>query len=109
RRALLAEQKISPVIFFTGPDGTPHGGTPVGNVTADMTPQQLAFFKIVMLGNIDAKELGEARARNLVKFVEDGGSLILLGGAKAWTAGGLVQTDLGKTLPVHSADVKTIE
>jgi len=109
RRTLLAEQQISPVIFFTGPDGAPHGGTPVGNVTADMTPQQLAFFKIIMLGNIDAKELGETRARNLVKFVEDGGSLILLGGTKAWTAGGLVQTALGKTLPVHSTDVKTVE
>jgi hypothetical protein len=109
RRTLLSEQQISPVIFFTGPDGAPHGGTPVGNVTADMTPQQLAYFKIVMLGNIDAKELGETRARNLAKFVEDGGSLILLGGTKAWNAGGLVQTALGKTLPVHSADVKTLE
>jgi hypothetical protein len=109
RRALLAEQQISPVIFFTGPDGAPHGGTPVGNLTADMTPQELAFFKIVMLGNVDAKELGAARAKNLVKFVEDGGSLVLLGGTRAWTAGGLVQTDLGKALPVHSTDVKTLE
>jgi hypothetical protein len=109
RRTLMSEQQISPVIFFTGADGAPHGGTPVGNLTADMTPQQLAYFKVVMLGNIDAKELGEARARNLVKFVEDGGSLILLGGTKAWTTGGLVQTDLGKTLPVHGANVKTLE
>ena len=109
RRTLLAEQQISPVIFFTGPDGAPHGGTPVGNVTADMTPQQLAYFKIIMLGNIDAKELGAARAKNLVKFVEDGGSLILLGGTKGWTAGGLVETELGKMLPVRSTNVKTIE
>ena len=109
RRTLLAEQQISPVIFFTGADGAPVGGTPVGNVTADMTPQQLAFFKIVMLGNIDAKELGPERAKNLAKFVEDGGSLILLGGTKAWTAGGLPETDLGKTLPVRGTDVKTIE
>ena len=50
RRTLLGEQQISPVIFFTGPDGAPQGGTPVGNVTADMTPQQLAFFKIVHAG-----------------------------------------------------------
>ncbi len=109
RRTLLTEQQISPVIFFTGPDGAPHPGAPVGNVTAEMSPQQLAFFKIVMLGNIDAKELGEARARNLKKFVEDGGSLILLGGTKAWTAGGLVGTELGKVLPVRSAEVKTLE
>lgn len=109
RRTLLGEKQISPVIFFTGADGAPVGGTPVGKVTPDMTPQQLAYFKIVMLGNIDAKELGEARARNLVKFVENGGSLVLLGGTKAWTTGGLLQTELGKTLPVRSAEVTTIE
>ena len=109
RRTLLEEQQISPVIFFTGPDGAPHGGTPVGNVTADMTPQQLAFFKIVMLGNLDAKELGPTRAANLAKFVEDGGSLILLGGTKAWNAGGLAETALGKPLPVKATQVKTME
>jgi len=109
RRMLLAERQISPIIFFTGPDGAPHGGTPVGNVTADMTSQQLAYFKIIMLGNIDAKELGAARAKNLVKFVEEGGSLILLGGAKGWSAGGVAETDLGKILPVRGVDVKTLE
>ncbi len=109
RRTLLGEQQISPVIFFTGADGAPTGGTPVGNVTADMTPQQLAFFKIVMLGNIDAKELGPARAKNLAQFVENGGSLILLGGTKAWNAGGLVETELGKTMPVRATEVKTLE
>ena len=109
RRMLLSERQISPIIFFTGPDGSPQGGTPVGNVTADLTPQQLAYFKIIMLGNIDAKELGPARARNLVKFVEDGGSLILLGGAKGWTAGGLAETDLGKILPVRGSEIRTLE
>ncbi len=109
RRMLLGEQQVTPVIFFTGPNGAPVGGTQVGNVTPDMTPQQLAYFKIVMLGNLDAKELGEQRAKNLVKFVEDGGSLVLLGGTKAWTAGGLTGTDLGKTLPVRGGDIKTIE
>jgi hypothetical protein len=109
RRMLLSERQISPIIFFTGPDGSPQGGTPVGNVTAELTPQQLAYFKIIMLGNIDAKELGAARARNLVKFVEDGGSLILLGGAKGWTAGGLAETDLGKILPVRGSEIRTLE
>lgn len=109
RRTLLSERQVSSIIFFTGPDGAPRGGTPVGNVTADMTPQQLAYFKIIMLGNIDAKELGASRAKNLVKFVEDGGSLILLGGAKGWNAGGLAETDLGKILPVRGGEVRTLE
>ncbi len=109
RRTLLSERQISPIIFFTGPDGSPRGGTPVGNVSADMTPQQLAFFKIILLGNIDGRELGAARAKNLVKFVEDGGSLVLLGGAKGWTEGGLAETDLGKILPVRGSNVRTLE
>jgi len=109
RRTLLAETQISPVIFFTGANGVPVGGTPVGNFTPNLMPQQLALFKIVMLGNLDAKELGSERAKNLAKFVEDGGSLILLGGSKAWTADGLLQTALGKTLPVHGTDVKVVE
>ncbi len=109
RRTLLGEQQVSPIIFFTGPDGKPVGGTPVGNATPDMSPQQLAFFKIVMLGNLDAKELGDQRAKNLVKFVEDGGSLVLLGGSKAWAAGGLAGTELGKTLPVRTAGLKPLE
>ena len=109
RRTLLTEPQITPLIFFTGADGAPHGGTPVGTVTADMTPQQLSLFKIVMIGDLDAKELGPGRAKNLAKFVEDGGSLVILGGTKAWTAGGLMETDLGKALPVRGADVKTLE
>ena len=109
RRTLLSETEISPVIFFTGANGAPQEGTSVGNLTADMSPEQLAFFKIVMLGNLDAKELGNQRAKNLVKFVEDGGSLILLGGAKAWADDGLGQTDLGKILPVRGSNMKVQE
>ncbi len=45
-----------------------------------MTEEQLALFKIVILGNLDAEELGEARAADLLQFVENGGSLVLLGG-----------------------------
>ncbi|MEO0452700.1 MAG: glutamine amidotransferase [Verrucomicrobiota bacterium] len=109
RRVLLANEQITPVIFFTGADGAPVGGTPIGNTTADMTPEQLGYFKIVMLGNLDAEELGETRAQNLTKFVEDGGSLVLLGGTKAWDEGGLLETDLGKTLPVRANAIQTLE
>jgi hypothetical protein len=101
RRVLLAHQQISPVIFFSGADGPPQVGSQVGTMTADMTPTELAFFKVVILGNIDAGELGSARAKALVKFVEDGGSLVMLGGQKAWGADGFAKTDLAQIAPVR--------
>jgi hypothetical protein len=53
----------------------------------------------VILGNLDGEELGEERAQNLVKFVEGGGSLVLLGGSKAWGESGFAKTSLKKLLP----------
>ena len=108
RRALLGERQITPVLFFTGPDGKPQAGTPVADTNADMTPAQLSLYKIVMLGNLNAEELGPQRAANLVKFVENGGSLVLLGGARAWATGGLFATELAKALPLRASQLKTV-
>lgn len=101
RRALLAEPRISPAVFYTGADGKPTGGVPGSRVTADMSPSELALFKVVVLGNLGAEELGERRAEALVNFVEEGGSLVLLGGAKAWGDEGFAQTGLRRILPVR--------
>ena len=104
RRALLAQENVTPVVFYTDADGKPHSAVPTGSLTADMTPSQLALFKIVIVGNLDATELGEQRAQNLVKFVDDGGSLVLLGGLRGWGANGLFQTSLREALPVRAAN-----
>jgi hypothetical protein len=101
RRILLADQQVSPVIFYTGPDGKPRGGA--GDLTADMSPPELSLCKIVVLGDLSAAELGQPRAANLVRFVEQGGSLVLLGGRKAWGAGGFLTTDLARILPVRGS------
>ena len=101
RRVLLAEQEVTPVIFYAGPDGSPRRGTGHKAMTADMTPGQLAFFKIVILGNLSGEELGEERANHLVDFVEEGGSLVLLGGTRAWGNEGLPATPLRTVLPVR--------
>lgn len=109
KRALQADKQITPLIFVQGADGKPISFGPVGSMTADMTPQQLAYFKIVILGNLDAEEIGERRATDLVKYVEDGGSLVLLGGNKAWSQKGFVATPLKKVLPVTSFRPKAEE
>lgn len=101
RRVLMEQKETTPVIFYTGSDGTPQRGTPHKGITADLTPEQLAYFKIVILGNLDASELGPDRAASLVKFVNDGGSLVLLGGSRVLGEGGLGETALGEILPVR--------
>lgn len=106
RRVLLADKQISPIIFFAGPDGKPIGG--IGDLSADMSPPELAQCKIVVLGDLGAAELSAARAENLVKFVEGGGSLVLLGGAKAWGADGHFNTPLGSILPIRGAALTSL-
>jgi len=109
KRALQANRQVTPLVFLQGPDGNPMSFGPVGSMTADLTDQQLAFFKIVVIGNLDAEELGERRCRSLIKFVETGGSLVLLGGAKAWGRDGFVRTSLKGILPVKSYKAKQRE
>lgn len=100
-RALKANQQMTPLIFLRGPGGRFMTIGQAGSMTPEMREDQLAFFKIVILGNLDADELGATRAANLVAFVENGGSLVLLGGNKAWSEQGFAATDLRKLLPVR--------
>lgn len=104
-RALLADKQVSPIIFFSGPDGKPTGTG--GDLSADMSPPELSQCKIVVLGDLSAAELTATRAQNLVKFVEDGGSLVLLGGGKAWGPDGHFKTPLGKILPVRGTALES--
>lgn len=100
-RALQANRQVTPLIFLQGPGGKPLGLGPVGSMTADLTDQQISFFKIIVIGNLDAKELGERRAASLIKYVEAGGSLVLVGGTEAWGADGLPASPLKNILPAR--------
>lgn len=108
-RALKANSQVTPLCFVRGPNRKFLTFGTRGSMTTDMTESQLAFFKIVILGNLDAEELGEQRAVNLVKFVETGGSLVLLGGAKAWGPSGFSKTALNKLLPVKEHGPAPVE
>lgn len=108
-RALKANPKVTALSFIRGPNGQFLTVGQRGNMTADMMEAQLAFFKIVIVGNLDATELGEHRAQNLLKFVEMGGSLVLLGGPKAWGPSGFSKSPLAKLLPIKSHGETPIE
>ncbi len=109
RRVLLADDQIVPAIFFTGADGRPVAGAPADHLTAEMTEADLLQFKIVILGNLDADELTDTRARHLVRFVETGGSLVLLGGTRGWGPTGFLRTALRTILPVRAHELLALE
>ncbi len=101
KRALEKSKEVTPIILLQGPDGNLMSVGHAGSVNLTMAHDQLAQFKIVILGNMDGPTLGEERARALVKFVDEGGSLILLGGDDAWGANGFAATPLKELLPIQ--------
>jgi hypothetical protein len=109
KRALQANKMVSPLMFVRGPDGKPRAFGPAGSMTPDLTENQLSYFKVVVIGNLTAKELGTRRAENLIEYVEDGGSLVLLGGTQAWSQDGFASSPLKKIMPVKSWRPNKIE
>ncbi len=102
-RVLQANTLIEPLSFVRGPGGEFLTYGTRGSMTTEMTERELSFFHILLLGDLNAEELGEQRAQNLVNFVEDGGSLVLLGGSKAWGDEGYAATALRRLLPLRSS------
>jgi hypothetical protein len=98
-RELKANKNITPMMFIRGPDGKFLSYGERAGMTLDMTDEQLTLFKTVILGDLDAPMLGEARSAALLKFVENGGSLVLLGGPAAWGDTGFIATPLKALLP----------
>ena len=108
-RALRSNKQVSTLGFIKGARGEfMHFGTR-GSMTTEMREDQLAFFKIVILGNLDATDLNPQRVDNLMKFVLTGGSLILLGGTEAWGPEGFIKTQLRKVMPVKSWGTQIVE
>jgi hypothetical protein len=100
-RVLRGIATITPLAFMRGPDGRFLSYGSRGGTTLDLTESQLANFRIVILGDLDAEALGSGRDASLAKFVEKGGSLVLLGGPQAWGEKGFAATELGRVLPVQ--------
>ena len=103
-RELQANRNVTPAAFVRGPDGKFLAYGDRGEASMDLTGDQLARYRIVILGDLDAAALGEKRAAALVTFVENGGSLVLLGGPNVWTKQGLGATVLSRLIPFQRPD-----
>lgn len=71
--------------------------------STDWTQLPLATYKIIVLGDLEANMLPTAQLEELTRYVETGGSLVLLGGARAWGVNGFDAGPLKKILPISRA------
>jgi uncharacterized membrane protein len=75
------------------------GGMTVRVVKPSELPTQFSCDCIV-LGNVPADALGDARQKALEKYVRDGGAIVFCGGVKSFGAGGYAATPLENVFPV---------
>jgi len=114
-RVLFANKDITPLAFFQMPNPRVPGtkewiayGDRQG-LSFELTAEQLRLNKIVIIADFDASAFTQEHIDALLDFVEKGGSLILLGGARFWGADGIAKTDLVKLLPFTRAGAPSIE
>lgn len=110
-RALFANRDITPLAFFQMPDKRNRAikqwvayGDQQG-LSFDFSPEQLRLNKIIILGDFDSAALDEEHCAALLSFVEQGGSLVLLGGSRMWGANGIGKTKLAKLLPFRRSNL----
>ncbi|MBI2441573.1 MAG: hypothetical protein HYV35_09395 [Lentisphaerae bacterium] len=108
-RVLNGLKEITPACFIRGPGGRFLSYGAAAAAVPDLNEQQLLNVKMVVLGDLDQAELGSQRAETLITFVANGGSLVVLGGAKAWGAQGLMSGPLAKIMPIKTTEPLTIE
>lgn len=69
---------------------------------ANMALPELATFDLLVMDNVPAYRLSQARMERIEHFVRDlGGGLIVLGGPKSYGAGGYYRSPLERVLPVE--------
>ncbi|MFC1497617.1 glutamine amidotransferase, partial [Verrucomicrobiota bacterium] len=76
-----------------------------GIIPEKLWEQLSSKFNLIILGELNAKELGAKHADNVVSFVENGGSLIVLGTQKTLGPNGYSSTSLKALLPIVFKDV----
>ena len=66
-----------------------------------MTLTELSSFDLLVLDNVPAFQLTDAKMENIEKYVRDlGGGLLVIGGSQSYGAGGYYRTALERVLPV---------
>lgn len=109
KRALLADRNYQLSSFVYGGDGAfirfdeaegMTGGSGGGAPT--FSPDELAAYRVVVLGELEASALSAESARNIRDFVDRGGGLLLAGAGRAYGGDGLHRVPaLAELFPVE--------
>lgn len=83
-RALQTLPNLSAMTLLRGPEGRLLAFGTAQPSALELTEAWLARFQVIIVGDLPFHALGESRAETLRRFVEQGGSLVLLGGPEAW-------------------------
>lgn len=67
-----------------------------------VTPEELSEYRALVIGSVEASFFTREQLRMIVDFVSNrGGSVLFLGGRRAFTEGGYAGTPIADLLPVH--------
>lgn len=72
----------------------------ISSPTLSTTIPQFQDFSVVILNNVPAKSLSSSNLKLLKNYVNDGGSLIVIGGNQSFGLGGYIGSDIEPILPV---------
>lgn len=67
----------------------------------------LSTYKAIILNNIPFGSIGRDHASEIVKFVEQGGGLVMIGGGKSFGLGGYIGSSIEPMLPVQLVSPRT--
>ncbi len=69
---------------------------------ASLSLAEISAFDLLVLDNVPAYQLSQARMETIERYVRDlGGGLVVIGGAQSYGAGGYYKTPLERLLPVE--------
>ncbi len=100
-RELREMPNVRTLALIRGPDGKFMTAGDAAPAEDPLSARALRETRVVILGDLDAAALGPERAVALAAFVENGGGLVVLGGAAVWGDAGIAKTSLAKLLPVR--------
>ena len=93
KRALLAERNYQLSAFVRGGDGSFINFSEISGMSGGDLPkfneEELAGYKVIVLGDMPASALTENDCRGVRDFVDKGGGLLLLGASRAYGKQGL--------------------
>ena len=67
------------------------------------TREELAQYRVLILGSIEASAFSDTQLQLIVEFVEAGGGLLMMGGSRSFGEGGWADTEVADLLPVEIA------